>query len=92
MGDSGDDLKRLRAATNLHRAKFEISTFVQCDVKFHPPIIATDIQHMDCGGSTFADGDVQLMDSAAVLNNRPRKGSTRRHDDAFGRWQWPSLR
>ena len=92
MGDRGDDLKRLRATANLHRAKFEISLFVQCDVKLYTPIIATDIQHMDCGSGAFANRDVQLMDGTAVLNDRPRKGSTRRHDDAFGRWQWPSLR
>ena len=92
MGYSGDDFERLRAATNLHRAKFEISLFVQCDVKLYPPIIATDIQHMDCGGGAFADCDVQLMDSSAVLNDGPRKGSTRRHNDAFGRRQWPRPR
>ena len=89
MGDGGNNFEILGAAANLHCAQFEIRALMQRDIQFNAAIIATDVEHMDCGSCTFADGTIKLVDGSSVLQDRTREVAACRHDDAFRRSQWP---
>ena len=89
VGDSGNDLEILSATANLHSAQFEIRAFMQRHIQFNAAIIAADVEHMDCGGCAFANGNIKLVDGSSVLQDRTREVAACRHDDAFRRSQWP---
>ena len=66
MGNRRYNFQCLRTTTDLHCAELEIRAVVQRNVKLDSPIIAADVQHMNCGVRAFADGNVETVNRAAI--------------------------